>query len=44
VTVWLGLRLAVAGGRESLLRLAVMALGVGVSVLLPRPIPRSSSP
>jgi hypothetical protein len=34
MTVRLGLRLAVAGGRESLLRLAVTAIGVGVGVLL----------
>jgi hypothetical protein len=34
MTVRLGLRLAVAGGRESLLRLALMAVGVGVGVLL----------
>jgi hypothetical protein len=34
MTVRLGLRLAVAGGRESLLRLALTAVGVGVGVLL----------
>jgi hypothetical protein len=34
MTVRLGLRLAVAGGRESLLRLALTAFGVGVGVLL----------
>jgi hypothetical protein len=34
MTVRLGLRLAVAGGRESLLRLAVTAIGVGIGVLL----------
>jgi hypothetical protein len=34
VTVRLGLRLAVAGGRESLLRLAVTAFGVAVGVML----------
>lgn len=34
MTFRLGLRLAVAGGRESLLRLAVTALGVGVGVTL----------
>jgi hypothetical protein len=34
VTVRLGLRLAVAGGRESLLRLAVTAFGVAVGVVL----------
>lgn len=32
--VKLGLRLAVAGGRESLLRLAVTAVGVGVGVMM----------
>jgi hypothetical protein len=34
MTFQLGLRLAVAGGRESLLRLAVTAIGVGVAVVL----------
>jgi hypothetical protein len=34
VTFRLGLRLAVAGGRESLLRLAVTAFGVAVGVML----------
>jgi hypothetical protein len=34
MTFRLGLRLAVAGGRESLLRLAVTAIGVGIGVLL----------
>ena len=34
MTVRLGLRLAVAGGRESLLRLAVTAFGVAVGVVL----------
>lgn len=34
MTFRLGLRLAVAGGRESLLRLGVTAIGVGVGVLL----------
>jgi hypothetical protein len=34
VTLRLGLRLAVAGGRESLLRLAVTAFGVAVGVVL----------
>jgi hypothetical protein len=34
MTFRLGLRLAVAGGRESLLRLALTAIGVGVGVLL----------
>ena len=34
MTVRLGLRLALAGGRESLLRLAVTAFGVAVGVML----------